>query len=216
MTRHQDVQTRLRQSLQDAHAAARADGRLPTASEIASTSVPYLDAVIEETLRCASVATLIVREATCATEILGYHIPKGTKIMIPLTGPSITEPDLTIPDTVRPAVYGKIEHRLKPWLVEDIGEYNPDRWLISHTDALGGQTFSFNPQAGPNLAFSTGPRQCFGKKQAQLQLKTTATVLLLEFVFEVVEGPLNGWEIEERLVNLPRQCNVKLSRAKDV
>ncbi|OAQ71843.1 cytochrome P450 monooxygenase [Purpureocillium lilacinum] len=211
MMRYQDVQARLRQALREAHPNASLEGRPPTMSEISSASVPYLDAVLEETLRCASVATLIVRKATCDTEIHGYHIPKGTDVVIPLTGPSLTEPALEVSHSSREKAEGSA--RVSAWSDDDIEQYKPERWLRTETDALGQTVVVFDAQAGPNLAFSTGPRQCFGKKQALLQIKTTVSLLLWEFQFEPVEGSLGGWEIQERLVNLPKHCYVKLSKA---
>lgn len=101
VTRHQEVQTRLRRALQDAHAAACAEGRWPTMAEVLSESISYLDAVLEESLRCASVATLIVRKTTCDTQILGYPVPEKTDVIIPLTGPSVTEPALATPEALR-------------------------------------------------------------------------------------------------------------------
>ena len=154
-----------------------------------------------------------MRKVTCDTQILGYSIPKGTDIIIPLTGPSLTEPALPLPESIRPGTYGETERRIKPWNDDDITEYNPDRWIKLEYTALGEHTTRFDPQTGPNLAFSTGPRQCFGKKQALLQLKITASLLLWEFAFEVMEELQSGWEIEERLVNLPKSCYVKLKTA---
>ncbi|UNI17558.1 hypothetical protein JDV02_003890 [Purpureocillium takamizusanense] len=194
MTRHQHVQARLRRALRDAHPAARRDRRPPTLAELSSAPVPYLDAVLEETLRCASVATLIVRTATCDTHIHGYPIPRGTDVVIPLTGPSLTEPALGSALDAAPAA---------SWPDHDIELYLPDRWL--RPDG------SFDPHAGPTLAFSVGPRRCFGKKQALLQLKTTAALLLWEFCFLPLDPALDGWDIHERLVNLPKCCFVKLA-----
>ncbi|KAJ6441061.1 cytochrome P450 monooxygenase [Purpureocillium lavendulum] len=212
MMRHQGVQTRLRQALRDAHHTALAEGRRPTMSEISSASIPYLDAVVEETLRCASVATLIVRRATCDTEILGYHIPKGTDLVIPLTGPSMTEPALPVPELLREDASGLYKDRVPAWSDDDIDQYRPERWLKTEQNTVGQNVAVFDAQAGPNLAFSTGPRQCFGKKQALLQIKTTVTLLLWEFRFEPVEGSLGAWDIQERLVNLPKNCYVKLEK----
>ncbi|KND86783.1 putative cytochrome P450 312a1 [Tolypocladium ophioglossoides CBS 100239] len=211
MTRHQEVQLRLRQALLGAHFAACAEGRWPTMQEICSTSIPYLDAVLEESLRCASVATLIVRKATCNTHILGYPIPEGTDIIIPLTGPSMTEPALPIPESLRSEACRSAPDRVPAW-GDDIGEYRPERWLKYERNAAGGEAAVFDAQAGPTLAFSTGPRKCFGKKQGEMQLKMTATLLLWNYAFEPVGEPLDGWEITERLVNLPKNCYVKLRK----
>ncbi|RDA93724.1 hypothetical protein CP533_0213 [Ophiocordyceps camponoti-saundersi (nom. inval.)] len=202
MTRHQDIQSRLRRAIHAGHPEALSQSRLPTVEEVVSASVPYLDAVLEESLRCASVATLIVRKATCDTQILGYPIPSGTDVIISLTGPSMTEPALPIPETLRSEACRAAKDRVPAW-GDDVAEYRPERWL---------KDGAFDPQAGPSLAFSSGPRQCFGRKQAYLKLRTTVTLLTWSFAFEGIDEALDGWGMTERLVNLPKDCYVSLRR----
>lgn len=82
LSRHQDVQGRLREALETAHSNAATTKRLPTAQEIAKANVPYFDAVIEEIHRRGHTAPGTNRRATCDTTILGYHIPKGTDVFM--------------------------------------------------------------------------------------------------------------------------------------
>ncbi|RYP64889.1 hypothetical protein DL769_006497 [Monosporascus sp. CRB-8-3] len=72
--------TKLRQILRDTFASLPASS-VPSVSEILSTSIPYLDGVLEEVLRFANAAPLLVRSATVDTTILGYNVPKGSHIM---------------------------------------------------------------------------------------------------------------------------------------
>lgn len=180
-------------------------------AEIVSVSIPYLDAVLEETLRCASVATLIVRRAKCDTDILGYPIPEGTDVIISLTGPSFTEPALAIPEAIRSEACRKAKDRVPAW-GDDIADYKPERWLRQERNTAGEVREVFDALAGPTLVFSCGPRNCFGKKQAYLQLRTAVTLLLWSFAFEPIEEALDGWEITEGLVNLPKSCFVRLRK----
>lgn len=212
MSRYQSVQRRLRIDLQIAHAARYQEGEWPTMDDITKTSIPYLDAVVEETLRYASIATLIVRKTTCDTEIFGYPIPKGTDIMLPLTGPSMTELPLPIPEDLRSWSCQKAKDRAPDW-GKDVNEYKPERWLKWKKDGNGYLTEAFDPLAGPSLAFSVGPRQCFGKKQAYMQLKTLITLLLWNFEFCEMDLELDGDEMVEKVVNLPKRCYVKLDAA---
>lgn len=77
LTRHQSVQANVRDCLDSAF------GRdLPSAEDIAKTKLTYLDAFIEETLRCENAGSATVRCATQDTEILGYFIPKGTDVFM--------------------------------------------------------------------------------------------------------------------------------------
>ncbi|RYP91561.1 hypothetical protein DL770_002341 [Monosporascus sp. CRB-9-2] len=73
-------QTKLRQILRDTFASLPA-GSVPSASEILSTSIPYLDGALKEALRFANAVSLLVWSATVDTTIMGYNIPKGSHII---------------------------------------------------------------------------------------------------------------------------------------
>ncbi|KAK5995437.1 Cytochrome P450 monooxygenase TRI13 [Cladobotryum mycophilum] len=211
MTRHQSVQERLRNELRQAHSNAHQEGRWPTKDEVCAASIPYFYAVMEETLRYSSVATLIIRTATCDTQILGYPIPKGTDVILPLRGPSVTEPAVPISDASRPSSYKDAKERIPYW-GDDVDQFKPERWLKTSTNSDGTKEEVYDANAGPNLAFSAGPRQCFGKRLAYLELKIIMTILLWNFEFEPMNDTLNSSEITERLVNLPKDCYAKLKR----
>lgn len=213
MSRHQAVQARLRNELQQVHIERYQDDQMPEMEEITQKSIPYLDAVVEETLRYASVATLIVRTTLCDTQIFGYAIPKGTDVLLPLTGPSMTEPALEVPEAWRSSTSQKARERVPSW-GQDMHEYKPERWLKWQQGEDGAPKEVFDPHAGPNLAFSTGPRQCFGKKLAYMKLRTFMTMLIWNFEFGEVAPGLDGDETIERLVNLPKNCYVRLSTAR--
>lgn len=211
ISRHPQVQDRLRCDLFQAHRAAREEGRWPTLEEIVATSVPYLDAVMEETLRHAAVATLIVRTTLCDTEILGRPVPKGVNVILTLTGPSLKEPAIDIPEYLRTPACQNDRDRVPAW-GDDIAEYRPERWLEVRTDESGQSNEVFCPNAGPNLAFSSGPRQCFGKRLAYMELRVVITLVVWNFVLEELSGELDGDDMIERLVTLPKDCFVKLRR----
>ena len=226
MSTYQTVQTRLRSELRAAYTAAAYNERWPTQAEITSTSIPYLDAVIEETLRFANTVTLIARRATCDTTVLGYHIPKGTDLYLHLGGESITWPFASVPDHLRSPTYHDAKNKIPNW-EEDVTHFNPSRWLkqlepqqqdrdneegYSHDKPLVTAREVFNPSAGPTLAFSSGPRQCFGKKQAYIQLKMVVTLLIWNFEFGELPAELNSGDIIEKMMNSPKDCFVKLRR----
>ncbi|KAI9147561.1 putative cytochrome P450 [Paramyrothecium foliicola] len=213
MASYQRVQHELRAALRESHPAADREGRWPTMFEIHAASIPYLDAVMEETLRCAAVATIIARTATCDTQILGHAIPEGTDIMLLLAGPSFKEPALPVSESLRTKGCTEAKERVPAW-GDDVEIYQPERWLRCESDAAAGANKQiFDPYAGPNMAFSKGPRQCFGKKLAYMQLRTQMTLLIWSFRFDVLEQALNGDELLEKMINTPQDCYVKLSRA---
>lgn len=80
LTDHQEVQLKLRSELRAKLSAAHESGRYPSAQEIVKMEPPYLDATIEEVLRCGVTASSHMRMSTVDTELLGHHIPKGTDV----------------------------------------------------------------------------------------------------------------------------------------
>ena len=82
LTRAQDVQIRLRSALQAAFERAREARDDPTVDEIVKTSVPYLDATLEEIHRCGGTIGGNIRTALEDTEVLGHFIPKGTNVFM--------------------------------------------------------------------------------------------------------------------------------------
>lgn len=92
LTDHADAQRRLRDVLQRSFQQANAENREPTIQEIIGTRVPYLDATMEEVLRCACTSPFVDRQATVDTELFGYHVPQGTVVLARLGGPSMMSP----------------------------------------------------------------------------------------------------------------------------
>jgi cytochrome P450 len=133
------VQTKLRKEIR-AQLPAITD---PKAS-ISSTEIdrlPYLNAVLNETMRIFPPVPLTLREAAHDTTIQGAFVPAGTTVVI------------------------------CPWAVNtsthlwgaDAREFNPDRWLGTGRANTGG--------ADSNYAITTflhGPRSCIGKEFACL------------------------------------------------
>lgn len=74
------MQHKLRTSLLEAFCEAHQAGGQPTAKEICKTSIPYLDAFIEESLRHSCVISVNMRVAIRDADVLGYVVPKGTDV----------------------------------------------------------------------------------------------------------------------------------------
>lgn len=74
------MQQKLRTSLLEAFCEASQAGRQPTAKEICKTSIPYLDAFVEESLRHSCVISVNMRVAIRDADVLGYVVPKGTDV----------------------------------------------------------------------------------------------------------------------------------------
>lgn len=204
---HQDVQSKLRSELRKYYATATKESRPPTVLEITKTSVPYLDAVIEESLRFNAPLPLFGREATQDTVLLGCRIPKGTEVFFPVTGPSFMLPSFHIEDSIRSDT-SREKHWGGQWNAEDIHLFKPERWL--RPDEKGSEVF--DPQAGPILSFGLGPRGCFGKRLAYLEMRMVLALLIWNFQFERLDEPFNSHQPFDAVTTMPMYCYVSLKK----
>ncbi|KAG8411330.1 hypothetical protein J3459_016369 [Metarhizium acridum] len=219
LTNNPTAQKRLRAALQDAFPES-SPINLPSAEELISANIPYMDATLEECVRLANITPRLVRVATVDTQVLGYYIPKGTQIMC---SPYVGEAPFNVPESLRSekcqATKNNVEHNWDP----SMSRFCPERWL----DEAG----NFNPKAFRRLAFSTGPRACFGemsmlsvsissamltaeatgKKLAMQELRIIIALLVLSFRFEDIPDALNGYQGRTKALHAPKQGYVRLT-----
>ncbi|XP_022771510.1 cytochrome P450 82G1-like [Durio zibethinus] len=109
-------------------------------------NLKYLQAIVKETLRLYPPGPITgIREATEDCCIAGYHVPKGTRLIINLW---------------------KLQRDPRVW--ENPGEFQPERFMTTHAHFdVRGQNFEFIP-------FSSGRRSCpaitFGLQVVHLTL----------------------------------------------
>jgi hypothetical protein len=209
LTDNPDIQKRLKDSL---ILAFSTQGCFPlvTAHDIRTTPLPYLEAVIAETLRLSNTGPVSFRQTMASCEILGHHVPAGTPVVLVTAGPSYMSPDMlsTSPDarsaTSRAAMSRQVElssptRRKADPIIYGLDVFEPERWLLSG---------SFDPNATHMLPFSAGPRGCFGKKIALLELRFILTILILRFEFPRGSERLSGYEAQDGLTSRPQNCYV--------
>ena len=155
---NQHVQDKLRAALRSAYPRAIEAGELPTAKEISTTRVPYLDAVIEEVHRVSGAVAINMRVATVDTEVLGHRIPKGTDVFMLSQGPGFVMPSIPIDEKVRSASSRDSKDKNGAWDEATIHQFDPERWLEEDSEG----NVVFNSRAGPTMPFGAGPRGCFG------------------------------------------------------
>ncbi|RYP27386.1 hypothetical protein DL767_007705 [Monosporascus sp. MG133] len=157
---NQAEQTKLRQILRDTFASLPA-GSVPSASQILSTSIPYLDGVLEEVLRFANTMPLLVRSATVDTTILGYNIPKASHIMC---NAQFMEEPLEVASKARsPSSQAAWERRQGGgFSMQNISKFMPERWIKKGSADGDDDGQEFNTSALTRMQFSLGPRGCFG------------------------------------------------------
>ena len=189
LTTNQQVQSKLRSALRAHYKRAHEAGEMPTVEEIVKADIPYLDATIEEFSRLGNTASANMRRALCDTEVLGYQIPKGTDVFMLNSGPGYTMSPLYVDDSKRSKSSLDTKDRYGMWETADIGAFQPERWLEKNEKG----EMEFNPRAGPTHPFGAGPRGCFGRKLAQMELEIMFTLVLWNFELQSTPADLSSF-----------------------
>ncbi|EAU36731.1 predicted protein [Aspergillus terreus NIH2624] len=211
-----DAQTNLRLALKNALLEAAASNRLPLCSEVIRTSIPYLDATIEEILRCAPTVPAVDRVALNDTVLLGHSIPKGTSIFLMNKGASFFSPPHEIEDEKRsPSARAAKNKGHHAWDPETLDIFLPERWLVASEEqasAVGTANVVFDPAAGPAMPFGGGPRGCWGRRLAYLEMRLIFALMVWRFELLGCPKELSGYDAFDGLVHKPKDCFVRLKR----
>ncbi|KAF2128875.1 cytochrome P450 [Dothidotthia symphoricarpi CBS 119687] len=209
LTDHPLAQTQLRNSLYSAIPDA-SPSNLPSAKRLLAASLPYLDAVIAENLRLSATGPVSFRQTLTECELLGHAIPAGTPLILITAGPSYNDPNMAPPSQLSsdsvpcsdfypyPSIPSNPNHHPTPSLHHT--EFNPSRWLIKGV---------FDPNAVSMFPFSAGPRGCFGKKIAMLELRIVLAVLIMRFQFPRLSPELSRYGAKDGLTRRPTCCHVR-------
>ncbi|KAK3312370.1 cytochrome P450 [Apodospora peruviana] len=172
VSEHPAVQPKLHEELQTVLAAAAHDNRFPTGAELAAAKLPYLEAVIEETMRLRA-SFLMPRDAVRDTDLMGYRIPKGTIVVLVSQGHHFDLSSSNSSNTKKRRQYPGAANASK-----DLDEFDPERWL-ARNDATG--EVVFDGSSYPQMAFGVGLRACWGRKLAQMEMKMMLAMVAWKF-----------------------------------
>ncbi|KAL4882679.1 cytochrome P450 [Aspergillus karnatakaensis] len=163
LAQHPSAQERLRRELIQGLDPLHAD--TPSSEILSSTleSLPYLNAICNESLRFIPPVPLIRRVATVPTIIQNQAVPPGTQILL-------------CPHAINrsPELWGP-----------DADRFNPDRWINPETGKAnndGGMVSNY-----ANMTFSHGPRSCIGQGFAKAELRTLIAVFVSNFRFSLAQ-----------------------------
>lgn len=212
LTNHPPVQDRLRRDLRAAMPHAVASGQTPSQADLLGINVPYLDAVVWEVLRCRSPIGLILRRALVDTTVLGRRVPKGTDVFFMTDGPGFLTENMEVADEerspgARKGGRGNSGGWTGMWEDEGIADFKPERWLKVGDD---GEEW-FDAAAGPAIPFGLGPRGCYGKRLALMQLKFQFALFVWHFYLLKLPDELNGFGVVQNIAREPTQCYVRLA-----
>ncbi|KAM0425749.1 hypothetical protein ACHAPT_008997 [Fusarium lateritium] len=213
LTDDQRSQSLLRKALYEAYPQAVTENRVPTVDEITKNQhVTYLDAVIEEALRHSRPGAITLRQALCDTQILGVPIPKGTTIGLMASGPGIMTPSIEVDYAKRSEMSRAHMKKVPAFDNANITEFIPERWLKTQKTDSGEEETVFDPNSGPAQGFGLGPRGCFGKKLAYIELRIFFTVVFWKFKMNPVKPELARQEESVTLTRMPKHVYLKLEK----
>ncbi|KAI2465869.1 cytochrome P450 [Annulohypoxylon bovei var. microspora] len=153
-------QSRLRSEARDALASVEnsADDKLDISNTL--ERLPFLNGVLNETLRLYPSIPVTIRVAARDTSLAGQTIPKGTEILV------------------------------SPWLINrspifwglSAGEFRPERWIEKdgRPNNTGGATSNYE-----FLSFLHGPRACIGQNFARAELRCLLAALISRFEWQL-------------------------------
>lgn len=203
---HPAEQDRVRESLRVTYPDAWRERRLPTVTELTKVHSPYLEAFIEETLRCDTPVPNIMVVTRYDTVVLGHEIPRDTRVFLNLTGASLTLPSIPVAEADRRTTSKahNVEAR-ENWDAAAPEEFRPERWLREDRGPMP----VFDPAAGPALAFSAGNRGCWGKRLGYLELRIALALLVWSFEFGISDK-FSKWETVDSLATAPKHCIITM------
>ena len=138
----------------------------PVVTDGEARAMPYLQAVVRETLRLYPLPAELYKEVPPeGDEVAGYFLPGGTRLGMNLHG---------------------VGRRRDLW-GEDAAMFRPERWTEAAADERdGGERFR-NMVGWVDLTFGSGRFQCLGKPLALMELNKVIVALLRNFDFAAVD-----------------------------
>lgn len=170
LCRHPAVQTRLREEVRANLPSVDDDEGGAAVTSVDIDRLPYLNAVVNETLRLYPAVPLSAREAVQDAVVQGVRIPRGTTLTLP---PWAVNVDRTL--------WG-----------DDADQFNPDRW-IDRRESDGVEVPNNTGGASSNYAFFTflhGPRSCIGSSFARGEFASLLAGWVGQFEFTLVDQEL--------------------------
>ncbi|KAF1808638.1 benzoate para-hydroxylase [Eremomyces bilateralis CBS 781.70] len=178
---HPEVIVKAREELDKAWPAEQ---RVPTFSQV--KDLPYLDALIKESLRIHSTSSLglprdvppqgiTVTLSPSASSDPSNPSNQPTSVYFP-GGTTLSVPSYTI------------HHSQKVW-GPDADEYRPERWLADSANPA-----PIEAQKNAFVPFSYGPRSCVGRNVAEMELALIVATVLRSWDWELRQGEMETRE----------------------
>lgn len=88
--------------------------------------------------------------------------------------------------------------------------FRPERWLVPKEG--NDRELDFDANAAPQIAFGMGPRSCWGRRFAYLELRMVVTMIIWNFDLLPVSPELADPKASYGIVHRADQCCLRLRR----
>ena len=150
---HPEIQTKMYQEIIDKI------GKKHQITADDKDSLPYIQAVLNESYRFSSIAPLsLPHKTTVGTSVAGLSIPKGTQVMVNLHS---------------------MHHDPTHW--NEPEKFKPERWLNADGSLKKEKATHYMP-------FGAGTRVCVGKRMGEMQIFLIVTKLFSNFEVSLAAG----------------------------
>lgn len=185
LARHPNIQTKLREELSSF-------GREPLYDEL-TTGLPYLDAIVQETLRLHPAVPELIRQAD-EDDIIPLSEPVRAKSGEVIDSIAVERGTVFVIST-------SYMNRSEAIWGPDAKVFRPDRWIEADGVTKKAQEVKGHRHL---FSFGDGPRSCIGKLFAVAEVKTVLSVVVKNFVLEMRDGPDTKVEITRGLTLRPK------------
>ncbi|KAI3318858.1 cytochrome P450 [Xylariaceae sp. AK1471] len=158
LAKHQDLQEKLREEIRE---ALPDDSIIDNSTDLAGIleQLPYLNGIMNETLRLYPTVPVTLRQAIRDSNIAGQVIPKGVTVVLSMWQMNRS-----------PEVWGP-----------GAAEFRPERWITSgkpNTSGGAGSNYEF-------LTFLHGPRSCIGQGFAKAEMRCLLASMIRTFSWDL-------------------------------
>jgi cytochrome P450 len=187
LAKHQDLQEKLREEIREAFSDVSNQDQPADLAGVLEP-LPYLNGVMNETLRLYPTVPITMRQAIRDSDLGGQPIPKGVTVILSMWQMNRS-----------PEVWG-----------EEAGEFRPERWITDGKPNTNGGA----PSNYEFLTFLHGPRSCIGQGFAKAEMRCLLASMVRSFSWELAmeeskiipQGvitikPANGLLIKARSLN---------------
>ncbi|KAI1421794.1 cytochrome P450 [Xylaria sp. FL1777] len=158
LSKHPEFQDKLREEIRQ---ALPDDTEIDQSTDLAGVlePLPYLNGIMNETLRLYPTVPLTMRQAIRDSSLAGQVIPKGVTVVLSMWQMNRS------PDLWGPAA----------------GEFRPERWITSgKPNSNGGANSNYE-----FLTFLHGPRSCIGQGFAKAEMRCLLASMIRTFSWEL-------------------------------